>query len=384
MYNVGMDNARRTHENAVKRMNQWTLSDKFKTATMPELETNLSFMDKSFTSFTEEHQKLVVTLRDPEKYKLEDEFYSNVHEVYRLAVIRFRSQMDHVVRERALRSMARRTRESAHEKVNQPIRQLTEQQQQQRQYEREQRRQRIVQLNDAAIHEVRTRDWINSLPAGTEVDEIMNRSPVDLEEAEMERKRHQINKQLAELDREIEERKKRLPATHSRERSRSPAVQFNVSIPLTNQIAQGERQRPSLPTVSANIHRQMERVNAHYRSTSRAQDGVSTSQNFNQVRSVVVSPQQVDLRNRIGSMPQRSCHFCLENHKMYQCPRFNQLKRAEREQHVEALKLCKNCFMPLEDGRHRCRFGRCENCGIGKFHNSLLCPVRHPDNVEYD
>lgn len=182
-----MDNARRTHENAVKRMERLTLSERFQKMETTELETTLSLLEKSFGDFTEQHQLLVVKLRDPAKYKLEDELYSHVQELYRRSVIRIRSKMDEVLRERALRSMARRSRENATEKVTEPKERSVDPQQQQRSYELKQRHQREVQRRDAIIHSHRTREWVNHLQES------------DNEEA-LERERVHINQQLAELE----------------------------------------------------------------------------------------------------------------------------------------------------------------------------------------
>lgn len=146
MYEPGMENARRTHENAVKRIERWTMSERFKIATTPELETSQTMLENSFLHFTVEHQKLVVKLRDPEKYKLEDAFYSSVEELYRRAIIRYRSQLDQIVREQALRSIARRTREVVTARTTAPKEQLTDEKQQQK--EREQRRRQELNMNN--------------------------------------------------------------------------------------------------------------------------------------------------------------------------------------------------------------------------------------------
>lgn len=374
LYPPGVDNPRRTHENAIKRMERFTQSDKFNQLNSIELEAHLTMFDKSFADFTSEHEKLIVKLSVPANFKLEDEFYATIQELYRSSVIKFRKQMDKVERESLLRSMARRSRDGARvrtvisgeQQVNlqQPIEQ--EMQQQQRDYEREQRQQHAVQMRDAAIHEQRTRQWIQRLP-------------VDDEETKLERKRHRINQQLAEIERkqnELNERARRLEPVRNRDRSRSPRVNFQVNIPSTSRMPIFESNHPSIMSAGANNRCLTERL-GDVRLGCEPNDG-----DVGNVRSTVVAPRSFDLRNRIGTTRALCCNFCCENHKMFECPRFKQLKRAEREQHVQMLKLCKNCFMPLEDGRHRCRFGRCENCGFGVFHNSLLCPIRHPDNIE--
>lgn len=368
IYNSGMDNARRTHENAVKRMERWTLSEQFKTETATALETSLSLMDNSFASFTEEHQKLVVTLRDPGEFQLEDKFFGHLQELYRLAVIRFRSQLDHLVREQALRAnRTRDTRENVAEQTIEPNAQLTEQQRQrererkqrqQQQYERAQRHPRTVQLNDAVIYEQCNREWINQLPA-------------ENPETDLESERRRIKKELEKLDRKqkkLDERAQQVTPVNHRKRNRSPVAQFRISSSSAQKPQRGIS-HPSSSVGSANTQRLTE--NRRNVNLYREQD--------DGVRSVVIEAEPADLRNRIDSMPMRRCHFCGENHKMYKCKRFLNLRRGEREQHVAGLKLCKNCFMPLVDGRHRCRFGRCDNCGIGQFHNSLLCPARYPE-----
>lgn len=377
LYPPGVENPRRTHENAIKRMERFTQLDKFNQLSVIELETHLTMFDKSFTDFTVEHEKLIVKLRDPKNFTLEDNYYVAIQEIYRSSVIKFRKQMDKVERENLLRSMASRARKSARVqtmvsgelKTTKPTEPSTNQQQQQHrqtEYEREQRRQRTVQLNDAVIHERRTREWIERLP--------------NEEEAKLERKRHQINMQLAELDRkqrELDERAQRIKSPNQKERSRSPAVQFHVEVPSTSRALEIKH----FSGDSANIRRPIGRNDMrHWLNYRDSGDGASTSQheNFGNIRSAVVSTNSSNVRNQIGAKRIWNCHFCNGPHKMYQCERFLNLNRGEREQHVTVLKLCKNCFMPSEDGRHRCRFGRCDNCGIGQFHNSLLCPVRYP------
>lgn len=276
--------------------------------------------------------------------------------------------MDEVLREQALRSMARRSRENATEKANEPKERSVDPQQQQRSYELKQRHQREVQRRDAIIHSHRTREWVNHLQES------------DNEEA-LERERVHINQQLAELDRqqnELNERANLLPPMRHRDQSRSPFNSLSMNAPSTNRMADRERHHETVSGSSANVNRSINDV--HNRLGNRNQlsrASTSRSEDFGNMRSVAVLPRQSNVHDRIGTLSNCRCHFCGGNHKMLKCDRFLSLRRSEREQHVEMLQLCKNCFMPLE--RHRCRFGRCENCGVGKFHNSLLCPMRYPD-----
>lgn len=380
MYPPGADNIRRMHENAIRRMERMTQSDKFKEMDGRTLNVNLEMLKKSFNDFSAEHQKLITTLRDPSKFNLEDQFHTTIQECYTESIIRFEIQKEKMEREESLRSMARRTRDGA--KVAPPQtkeRELTPKQQQQKEHEREQRRrqqyeheqrqQRIVQMNDSIIHKQRTKEWVNRLS--------INNDHTDLE---LERQR--INQELEVLDRqqmELDERANQLKLENRRERSRSP-VQFHVNIPSSMQVRSNELNQQSSSTSSAK-NRQLTGNFRNIHLSRDSVDGANTSHHsdVDNVHSAVVTQHSSDLRNKIERSHGVKCHFCGENHKMYRCQRFLNLKRNEREQHVSVLKLCKNCFMPLEDGRHRCRFGRCENCGVGKFHNSLLCPMRYPE-----
>lgn len=69
------------------------------------------------------------------------------------------------------------------------------------------------------------------------------------------------------------------------------------------------------------------------------------------------------------------CHNCSRNHPMAKCVRFIQLSVERREERVDELGLCRNCFQPKGD-KHKCgKSHRTHRCGKKEFHNSLLCTV---------
>ena len=89
--------------------------------------------------------------------------------------------------------------------------------------------------------------------------------------------------------------------------------------------------------------------------------------NRQQVRSI-----RKNINNRANRI---NCNNCGGNHQMHRCLGFRKMTVKERRERVRQLKLCANCFMHIgcERDRHRCRFGPCQRCEKGEFHNSLLC-----------
>lgn len=337
-YAPGAENVRRTHMNAIERVERFTLSDRFKTLDAIDLDARMELFKESFANFTEAHQKLVANVNDASKFGAEDALFGQIESKYQATIIRFRNQMDKVERDKLLESMARSTREKFKGlKLNERNEQSeTRQQQQQRiNYESELRHQRIVHQNDMVMQQQRTRTWVND----TEQSQLSKKDDMEWTKRQLEQRyndlehRHRaLSEQLKNLTRRQQENEQH--RVNQRERSRSPQRR---SDPWA--IVRNERQ-PQVVQINSTIHRTPD----------------------------------YDLRNVLGRIKNRECHFCRGNHLMPKCPRFLELNVAEREQHVHVLSLCGNCFMPTEGGRHRCQFGNCWNCGPDYYHNSLLCP----------
>lgn len=90
-YALGAENVRRTHTNAIERVVRFTISERFKTLTIVDLDARMELFMELYVEFVDEHQKLVATLRDPTKFLAEDAFFSKIEHMYRETIIRFRS-----------------------------------------------------------------------------------------------------------------------------------------------------------------------------------------------------------------------------------------------------------------------------------------------------
>lgn len=80
--------------------------------------------------------------------------------------------------------------------------------------------------------------------------------------------------------------------------------------------------------------------------------------------------EQKPLKTFFTSMTNRSCFYCNQPHRIYECKLFVGMNPEAREVEVTKRKLCLNCLRPGHSTSN-CRLSSCKACN--KKHNSLLC-----------
>lgn len=69
------------------------------------------------------------------------------------------------------------------------------------------------------------------------------------------------------------------------------------------------------------------------------------------------------------SLPPYTCHYCKQNHAIYQCPKFKSLSVHARIHKSKQMRLCLNCLRKGHEAQ-RCKLGPCRICS--KWHNTLI------------